>query len=92
MGSSADDEDEPEPTLNENFLFFLLKEADQEVAMLFATLSLREFHDEMETLVANLRYPLETLQDEHLIEKQGNRMTLKLMQQCFAYLPSSIRC
>ena len=85
---------EDDPTLNDHFLFSLLKEAERPTAVIFAVYSLPEFHDELEKLVANLSFPENKLIRDHVVETvddDNEEKMLILMKEDFEFLPVGIK-
>jgi len=77
--------------LNRNFLYFLLREADVEMAERFSEFLDEEFRDQLEALIANLKWPLDNLEEQCLIKRNEEEAALKMIKTDLAYLPKALR-
>jgi len=88
-----EDEEKDRPhfrILNSHFLFFLLKEANLEMGTCLATFSLKSFHEELEVLQANLKWPVENLKAE-IVDQNASSAMLVMTRRDIAYLPISLK-
>ena len=77
--------------MSRNFLYFLLSEADSVMAIKFTELIDQKFQDQLETLISNLKWPLDVLEDQCLLKRNEKEAVVKMIKKDIAYLPKTLR-